>query len=391
MRQFLGFAPDDVNVGLPAAADQIVHQRPAQPFPPARLLGLADHNLRHVARAGVVDQFLGDVLPAKGDRFSAELLGQPQRLHDAVAVGLAQVGLGGRFDIRRDPLGANTCRQPFAGAHKSRRQRAGADADQQPFHCRPQFAHAIFAAEILHLRIDALGGSAQGQLAQGDQVSLAEEIARGPLGHLALVDLPLMNALQQLIGRSVDQLDLIRLFQHRIGQRFAHDDAGDALHHVVEALDVLDVERGVDVDARFEQFHDILPALGMAHARRVGVGQLVNEDQRGMALQGGVEIEFLQPDIFVFDEVVRQQFHAEQEGFGIGPRVRLGIADDDIRPLGRPVAAFFEHGVGFPDAGRGAEEDLQLPALGLALLLLDLGKQGVGIGARILKGPLGHG
>ncbi len=46
-----------------------------------------------------------------------------------------------------------------------------------------------------------------------------------------------------------------------------------------------------DVDAGVEQFLDVLPALGVARAGRVGVRQLVDQDQRRLARQRGVEVE----------------------------------------------------------------------------------------------------
>ena len=56
-------------------------------------------------------------------------------------------------------------------------------------------------------------------------------------------------------------------------------------HHVVQALDVLDVQRGVDVDAGGQQFLDIHVALGVAAAGRVGVRQLVDQHELRVARQ----------------------------------------------------------------------------------------------------------
>ena len=55
---------------------------------------------------------------------------------------------------------------------------------------------------------------------------------------------------------------------------------GDLGHDIVQAFDMLDVERRVDVDAVRQDFLDVEVALGMAAAGRVGVGELVDEDQR---------------------------------------------------------------------------------------------------------------
>ena len=57
-------------------------------------------------------------------------------------------------------------------------------------------------------------------------------------------------------------------------------DAGDLRDDVVEALDVLDVERGVDVDARRRAARSTsCQRLAWREPGRVGVGQLVDEQQ----------------------------------------------------------------------------------------------------------------
>ena len=106
--------------------------------------------------------------------------------------------------------------------------------------------------------------------------------------------MPACEPLDQLVRRDVDQLDFVGLLEHGVGQRLADDDAGDLGDDVVEAFDVLDVERRPDVDARVEQFLDVLPALGVPQALGVGVGQLVDEDQLRAAGERGVEIELAQ-------------------------------------------------------------------------------------------------
>ena len=67
------------------------------------------------------------------------------------------------------------------------------------------------------------------------------------------------------------------------------DYAGDARDDVGEALEMLHVDRGPDVDARVEQLLDVLPAFGMPALGRVGVGEFVDDDELGPALQRAVE------------------------------------------------------------------------------------------------------
>ena len=65
----------------------------------------------------------------------------------------------------------------------------------------------------------------------------------------------------------VDELELVGAAHDLVGDRLALGDAGDLLDDVVERLEVLDVQRRDDVDARREQLLDVLPALLVPRAR----------------------------------------------------------------------------------------------------------------------------
>ncbi len=106
--------------------------------------------------------------------------------------------------------------------------------------------------------------------------------------------MPSCEPLEQLVDGQVDDAHLVGLVEDGVGHGLADDDARDLRDDVVEALEVLHVERREDVDARVEQLLDVLPALEVPRARRVGVGQLVDEDQLGLAGEGRVEVELLE-------------------------------------------------------------------------------------------------
>ena len=84
---------------------------------------------------------------------------------------------------------------------------------------------------------------------------------------LGRVDVAVGQAPAQRLGGHVLQLDLVGRADDRVGHRLALRHAGDLLDHVVERLQVLDVDGGDDVDAGGQQLLDVLPALGVAGAR----------------------------------------------------------------------------------------------------------------------------
>ena len=153
----------------------------------------------------------------------------------------------------------------------------------------------------LEVVVDLLGGLAQGQLAQRDQVASAEEVAERLVDLLGVVDRASLQPVDERVGRQVDELDLVGLVEHAIGHRLAHAHAGDLADGVVEALEVLDVDGREHVDAGVEELLDGLPALLVRGAGHVGVRELVDEHGRGLARDDRVGVELRERRAVVLD------------------------------------------------------------------------------------------
>ena len=98
--------------------------------------------------------------------------------------------------------------------------------------------------------------------------------------------------------------DFVGLVEERVGHGLPDADAGDAADHIVQALDVLDVERREHVDARRQQLVDVLPALRVPRSGDVGMRELVDQDRAtDGACQRRVEIELGQPLALVLEHL----------------------------------------------------------------------------------------
>ena len=93
---------------------------------------------------------------------------------------------------------------------------------------------------------------------------------------LGQIHLAVVQALYQFTRRQIDQADVAQTVENRIGDGLADPDAGDLVHHVVQAFQVLDIDRGVDVDASIEQFFHVLPASLVTASGGVAMGQLID-------------------------------------------------------------------------------------------------------------------
>ncbi|MNM67889.1 hypothetical protein D3C81_794330 [compost metagenome] len=221
---------------------------------------------------------------------------------------------------------------------------------------------ATLAIAVGQVGIDLGRGSLHGQFTQRGEVGLGKISLDGRPRLLRHVHLAFAQALQQFTGRQVDQHQFEGFLQHPVRQGFAHLYAGDIADLVVEAFQVLDVDRGVDVDAGGQQFLNVLPALGMAAAGGIGVGQFVDQGQGRSGFEQAVQVHFLKRDTAI---VAAQQGLLEQaaeQRFGLGAAVGLDHSGQYPHALALLGVGGLQHGVGLAHPWCGTEEYLQLAA-----------------------------
>ena len=107
----------------------------------------------------------------------------------------------------------------------------------------------------------------------------------------------LVLAVQPLLQRP--RLDVHKFdggpVEHPVRHPLFHRAAQNGQHHVLYAFHLLDVQRGVNVNAGFQQFFYILIPLHVAAVFAVGVGQIVDQKQLRASCQAGVQIQLLLP------------------------------------------------------------------------------------------------
>ncbi len=116
------------------------------------------------------------------------------------------------------------------------------------------------------------------------QVLLGEEVLQRPRDLVSRVDLAGAQTFLQVLDSQIQVDDLIGPLEETIRNRLANHHAGHASDQIVEAVQVLHIECGDDVDTGIEQLEHVLVALFVVTARYVGVGQLVDQGHRGIAL-----------------------------------------------------------------------------------------------------------
>ncbi len=188
-------------------------------------------------------------------------------------------------------------------------------------------------------------------------------MGEGRVDPLGRVHAPAGEPVAQGLGRQVDDLDLVRLAEHAVGDRLALRHPGDLLDHVVERGDVLDVDGGDHVDAGVADEVHVLPALLGSAAGCVRVGELV--DQRDGRSAGDdrvhVEVGDLHPAVrhLAPGQDLQPLEHRRRGGAAVG----LHDRDHHVGALVAQPPALLEHRVGLAHAGRRSQQHPQSTAL----------------------------
>ena len=119
---------------------------------------------------------------------------------------------------------------------------------------------------------------------------------------------------------------------------------------------MLDVDGRDHVDPGLEHVVDVLPALLVAHLRRVRVRELVDERELGMPGNHGVDIHLVEIERSVLGAEPRHDFEPVGEHGRLGAVMRLEIADRDVRSALLRLPSFEEHPVRLADAGSHPQE-----------------------------------
>ncbi len=223
-------------------------RRGTQPRTPAAALGRTHDDARGAARLRVLEQRRGSRRSIERHRLRAQRLRQPQDGDAAVAVGLGEAQKPQRLDVDDGPLGIERIRHPLARAHEllglrvRARQRRESD--------RPAMrARAPLRRQRARGGLHPVRNAAQRDLPQRHEILLAEEALDRRRHLIGDVDLAGVKPRDEIVGRQVDQLDVVGLVEHLVRQGLALPHAGGLVDEIVQALEMLDVDGRPDVDA----------------------------------------------------------------------------------------------------------------------------------------------
>jgi hypothetical protein len=105
------------------------------------------------------------------------------------------------------------------------------------------------AGKLQRRGIHPVRGAAKGEFAQCKKVWFAKEpLCRGSYT-ISGIHFPGLQTGQQIVGRQVDDFNFIRFVEYAIRERFMLTHTDDAGDDVVQAFEMLNIQRGPDADA----------------------------------------------------------------------------------------------------------------------------------------------
>ena len=364
----------DVHVDVARVRDDLLggarhHQRP-----PPRPSGAADDDLGRVDPARDVEDGLRRVRPGHRVPRAAELVGQPPQRREAGQRWPTQpVGPG---DVHGEQLATGAARGDPSPAPEQRLPLGAAgESHDHTLTGGPGRVDAVVGAVPSEPLVDPVGEPEQGQLAQRREVADPEVVRQGGVDLLGLVDVAVGHPPAQRLGGHVDELDLVGPPHHLVGHRLPLHHTGDRLDHVVQRLEVLDVDGRDDVDPGIQHLVDVLPALLVARPRHVGVRELVDQRDGRAPGQQRVEVHVLEGDAPVLEPRPGHDLEALDHLRRVLAPVGLDQPDDHVGATGEAPAPLVEHRDGLADPGGRPEVDA-MPTACHGLILTDCRRRG---------------
>src|SRR6516164_9956007 len=133
------------------------------------------------------------------------------------------------------------------------------------------------------------------------------------LGLTRNVNLSFFETLNEIIGSEIDQFDGIGAVENRIRYGFTNADVGDLCNNFIQAVDVLNVHGGVDVDASAQQLFDVEVPLRMPTALRIGMSEFIDQNDLRSPSDDGVEVHLVQELTLVLNALTRNDPQAVQQ------------------------------------------------------------------------------
>ena len=261
--------------------------------------------------------------------------------------------------MQNEELSADSFGYSCATCDEHLRRAVGADADGNAFSHNPGGLDPLRVHIGSQRAVHCLGHVLQRKFAKCDQVAATKEVGKGFFRTIDTVDIPAAHAGLQCLRRQVGHHDLVCALHQPIRHSLANRNPGDALDSRRNALNMLHVHRGENIDVGCEHVEHILIALSVFAAFNVGMSELVDQDDLRPTRQNAVEVHLFEDDTLVFNLLPRNFFELVCKFGSARPAVGLDDSNYDIFSALMTANRLAQHVVCLAHPGSVAEKKLE--------------------------------
>ena len=203
-----------------------------------------------------------------------------------------------------------------------------------------------------------MGHVSQHEFAKGNKIAPLEKVLHSPFGLRRNIDFPFFQPLKKLFQWDVNDLNLISPIEKSIGQGLLHANSCDLFNDIVQTLKVLNIHRGVNINATVKQLFNILVSFWMSAARSIGVCKFIDQNNRRPSCENGIEIHFFKDNTLIFHTASWNHFQILEQCLRLDAAVSLYNSHDDVLAALLQYMGFIEHGIGFSHTRRVTEKYL---------------------------------
>ena len=187
----------------------------------------------------------------------------------------------------------------------------------------------------------------EGNFPQGRKIIQGKKMIHRRAGLLRTVYLPLLQPFQKIRRLNIHKLHLIRLIENKVRDPFLYSDSCYGSHDIIQAFQMLHIDRGIYADSFLQQLLNILITLGMAAAGRIRMGKLIHQQQLRPSLKRRIQIEFPQYYIFIWDFQNGKLLQSVQKRHGFRTRMGFNIPGSHVYPRFCHLCGRLQHRIGF--------------------------------------------
>src|SRR5467141_33547 len=319
--------------------------------------GAAENHLGNMFRADKFRHTIGDAPAFQTGHLGAETFRETEIGIEGVLVWLFYAELA--VHVYHVKFGIHPARHAGSSSNQILSRRIRRDTHGNALPHRPVFPDVLRFHVGFQAAVNLFGDLPQSELAEGNEIAAAEEILERACHFFGTINVAPLHAILQGFRSEVHHYCFGGSEGDPVWNGLAHGNTGDRPHDGRNALDVLNVECGHNVDFCGQEFLHVFVTLAVLAPRDIRMGKFVNQNHLRAARENGIDVHLLEDRSFIFNLFPRDGLNTCEEFFDAFAAVGFHDTDHDVLATASAPERLAQHAKGFANARSVAEEKLE--------------------------------